>query len=67
MVQLAQELENQVKHDDSLFRELQTFGDQEEDTRSWIRELREILKSLEVPLSIHERMHRIEVKLRLQQ
>lgn len=61
MVQLAQELENQVKHEDSLCREMQSFCDLEEDTRSWIRQLRENLESLDATLSIQERMDRIEV------
>lgn len=61
MVQLAQEQENQVKLEDSLCKELQTLCDEEEDTRSWIQQLRENLESLDVTSSIQERMNRIEV------
>lgn len=61
MLQLAQELKNQVKHEESLYRELQTFCDQGEDTQSWIRHLRETLDSLHVASSIQERLNGVEV------
>lgn len=61
MLQLAQELKNQVKHEESLYRLLQTFCDQGEDTRSWIGQLRETLDSLHVMSSIQERLNRVEV------
>lgn len=61
MLQLAQELKNQVKHEESLYRELQTFCDQGEDTRSWIRHLRETLDSLLVTSSFQERLNGAEV------
>lgn len=61
MLQLAQELKNQVKHEESLYRELQTFWDQGEDARSWIRHLRETLDSLLETSSIQERLNGAEV------
>uniref|UniRef100_A0A671NG48 KASH domain-containing protein n=1 Tax=Sinocyclocheilus anshuiensis TaxID=1608454 RepID=A0A671NG48_9TELE len=63
VLQLAQELKNQVKHEESLYRELQTFCDQGEDTRSWIRHLRETLDSLLVTSSIQERLNGAEALL----
>lgn len=61
MLQLAQELKNQVKHEESLYRLIKTFCDQGEDTRSWIRRLRETLGSLHVTSSIQERLNGVEV------
>lgn len=61
MLQLAQELKNKVKHEESLYRLLQTFCDQGEDTRSWIRQLRETLDSLHMTSSIQERLNGVEV------
>uniref|UniRef100_A0A9J8A0G7 Nesprin-2-like n=1 Tax=Cyprinus carpio carpio TaxID=630221 RepID=A0A9J8A0G7_CYPCA len=63
VLQLAQELKNQVKHEESLYRELQTFCDQGEDTQSWIRHLRETLDSLHVASSIQERLNGVEALL----
>ncbi|KTF78168.1 hypothetical protein cypCar_00022230 [Cyprinus carpio] len=60
VLQLAQELKNQVKHEETLYRELQTFCDQGEDTQSWIRHLRETLDSLLVTSSIQERLNGAE-------
>lgn len=61
MLQLAQELKNQVKLEESLCRELQNFCDQGEDTQSWIRHLRETLDSLRGTSSVQERVNGIEV------
>lgn len=61
MLQLAKELKNKVKLEESLYILLQTFCDQDEDTRSWIRQLRDILDSLHVTSSIQERLNGVEV------
>lgn len=61
MLQLAQELKNKVKLEESLYILLQTFCDQDEDTRSWIRQLRDTLDSLHVTSSIQERLNGVEV------
>lgn len=61
MLQLAQELMNQVKHEESLYRLIQTFCDQGEDARSWIGRIRETLCSLHVTSSIQERLNGVEV------
>jgi len=61
VLQLAQELKNQVKREESLYRLIQTFCDQGEDTQSWIRRLRETMDSLRVTSSIQERLNGVEV------
>lgn len=61
MLQLARELENQVKHEESLNKELQSFCDQGEDTQTWIRQIRETLETLHVTSSIQEKLNGIEV------
>ncbi|XP_067242791.1 nesprin-2 isoform X14 [Chanodichthys erythropterus] len=63
VLQLAQELKNKVNHEESLYRLLQTFCDHGEDTRSWIRQLRETLDSLHVTSSIQERLNGVEAVL----
>lgn len=47
VLQTAQEIKDQIEHEDILSKELQSFQDQLESTQSWIRKLKGTLHSID--------------------
>lgn len=61
VLQTAQQLKNQIDQKDLLFKELQNFQGQGEDTQAWVRNLKENLESMDNDCPFQEQFLRAQV------
>lgn len=62
LLQTAQEMKNQIDHEDSLSKELKSFQDQLESTQAWIRKLKANLQAMDKASSAEEIITQAQVQ-----
>lgn len=62
LLQTAQEMKNQIEHEDSLSKDLKSFQDQLESTQAWIRKLKVNLQAMDKASSAEEIITQAQVQ-----